>query len=282
MLLGRKWFSSWEVTDWFWSNRTGGELVQLGAKRIYKSSEDERRPPNCFPCRTSYSHWLASPSFNRFAFGSTKLSPANLKSGRTSTFVLYGLNRSASLHKPNKDSLVWWKHSTFKTFLLSQIILSGIKVILSLLGNGGLRPSPYQPLSQITHKPVPVYQNNSFYPVIRVRLSLYWVASSHPFDLPNYPFIRIIHLSLLTKYSFRTKKRKDSQSSPSAQCQNCFNDNSAQEISLQMSHPHNYPRRVQNALSALGNGIKKSSHRQHQCCRQKLQNNPNHFRWLSS
>ena len=112
---------------------------------------------------------------------------------------------------------------------------------------------------QITHKPV--YQNNSF-PFIL--LSGYnspfngWLRFTH-FDLPNYPFIRIIPLTgiLLTKYFPQKQKEKSFPKLPrQAQCQSPFNANSAQEISAFQRHPYNYPRRISNAITAYTDGSK--------------------------
>ena len=85
------------------------------------------------------------------------------------------------------------------------------------------------------------------------------VASPHHIELPNYPFIRIIHLTgiLLTKYFLQKQKEKSFPKLPrQAQCQSPFNANSAQEISAFQRHPYNYPRRVSNVLTAYTNGSK--------------------------
>ena len=114
-------------------------------------------------------------------------------------------------------------------------------------------------ITRITHKPV--YQNNSF-PVIL--LSGYnspfngWLRFTH-FDLPNYPFIRIIPLTaiLLNKvFPSETKREKLPKAPRQAQCQSPFNANSAQEISALQRHPYNYPRRIQNAITAYTDGSK--------------------------
>ena len=84
-----------------------------------------------------------------------------------------------------------------------------------LPGNGWLRLNQHS-YYQITHKPV--YQNN-YFPVIL--LSGYnspfngWLRFTH-FDLPNYPFIRIIPLTaiLLNKYFPQKQKEKSFKSSP--------------------------------------------------------------------
>ena len=88
-----------------------------------------------------------------------------------------------------------------------------------LPGNGWLRLN-HNSYYQITHKPV--YQNNSF-PVIL--LSGYnspfngWLRFTH-FDLPNYPFIRIIPFNSFNQvFPSETKREKLPKAPRQAQCQ---------------------------------------------------------------
>lgn len=121
---------------------------------------------------------------------------------------------------------------------------------------------------QITHKPV--YQNN-YFPVIL--LSGYnspfngWLRFTH-FDLPNYPFIRIIPFN---SYSFTPKdflqnqKEKSFKSSPArlnAKCQFCTLlsrqiEPPSQLPSAYSKRPYSIHRWLKTASSAGINGIKK-------------------------
>ena len=87
--------------------------------KIYKSSEDKKRSPDCLSFNQN--HWKTLFSLSAQALTVPPSAPQSLprltwNQVKHSTFALYGLNRSASLHKPNKDSLVWQNIQQIKTF----------------------------------------------------------------------------------------------------------------------------------------------------------------------
>lgn len=128
-----------------------------------------------------------------------------------------------------------------------------------LLVNGGLRPSPYRLLSQITHKPV--YQNNSFPFILLSGYNshcTWWLRLT----ISNYQITLLSEQSSFNSYSFKqvfpseTKEKSFPKLPRQAQCQSPFNANSAQEISAFQRHPYNYPRRISNAIMAYTDGSK--------------------------